>query len=125
MATKTWDEYIKKHQEIGTKESREVGSKESREKLHDTSKATDRVEDWRSMYTDILDGYTKDRESAFNKLVTYFEDTLVEFQGVLSGEEMHAAFIAAATQLATDTKKQYDTFKEVLDLLTGKEHEAQ
>lgn len=125
MATKTWDEYIKKHQEIGAKEVREVGSKESREKLHDTSKATDHVEDWRSMYTDILNGYTKDRESAFNKLVMYFEDTFVEFQDALTGEEIHAAFLAAATRLTTDAKKQYDTFKEVLDLLTGKEHEAQ
>ena len=133
----TWKTKIKAHkQQCGVAEMDTPGTtKDSRETLHDTSNATDSIEDWRSFWKDVLnendpgahvypeseltEAINQQKTMAKQKAVDDFLDTLCGALEELSGEEVFDCFFEAVQSQFDYTKKEHDKTSELLDLLAG------
>jgi hypothetical protein len=133
----TWKTQLKAHkQQCGVAEMDTPGTtKDSRETLHDTSNATDSIEDWRSFWKDVLnesdpgahvypeseltEAINQQKTMTKQKTVNDFLDTLCGALEELSGEEVFDCFFEAVQSQFDYTKKEHDKTSELLDLLAG------
>ena len=103
-AINAWQKWYKDNQVVASLDKPMV-SKDSRENLHDTSNTSDTM--------------TKAEAKAMwmQKAQEHFADTLAEYQYELSGKDFYKAFYAAAQENMTHAKKEYDSAKELVDML--------
>jgi thioredoxin-like negative regulator of GroEL len=100
-------------------------TKDSRENLHNTSKATDSMADWRAYWKEVLDeteeNFKTENQMSVHKqkIVADFLDTLCGAFEELSGEEIFDCFFEAVQSQFDYTKKEHDKTSELLDLLAG------
>ena len=103
-AINAWQKWYKEHQVVASFDEPLV-SKDSRENLHDTSNATDTMTNAEAKAMWIA------------KAQEHFADTLAEYQYELTGKEFYKAFYAAAQENMTHAKKEYDSAKQLVDML--------
>ena len=100
-------------------------SKDSRENLHDTSKATYEMPDWRSFYKELAEVDVEptkvDDNIYLQKAIEHFSDTLCEFAHELSAEQFYKAFLIAATNVTKSAQDDYLKCKTLVDLIEGNE----
>ena len=103
-AINAWQKWYKDNQVVASLD-KPMASKDSRENLHDTSNT------YKTM--------TKAEAKALwmQKAQEHFADTLAEYQYELSGKDFYKAFYAAAYENMTYAKKEYDSAKELVDML--------
>ena len=82
-----------------------MASKDSREHLHDTSNTFDTMTN------------AEAKALWMQKAQEHFADTLAEYQYELTGKDFYKAFYAAAHENMTNAKKEYDSAKELIDML--------
>jgi len=120
---KSWQEWYKKHPVVAELDE-PMAAKDSREGLHDTSKATDAMPNWREHYAELigdripLQGNTQYKEKA----TEYFADIIAEFIGEMSAQELFDCFAKAAKQNLDFTTKEYDQAKDLMDLIQGRHY---
>jgi thioredoxin-like negative regulator of GroEL len=108
-----------------TKMNAPLITKDSRENLHNTSKATDSMADWRAYWKEVLDeteeNFKTENQMSVHKqkIVADFLDTLCGAFEELSGEEIFDCFFEAVQSQFDYTKKEHDKTSELLDLLAG------
>jgi hypothetical protein len=96
-------------------------TKDSRENLHDTSKATDLLTDWRSWYKDIADQPKQQtEEEQIKKATTCFADLICEFLPEIGAKNLYECFVAAATESLIHAEKEYDNNVDLIDFLNKK-----
>ena len=103
-AINAWQKWYKENQVVASLD-KPMASKDNRENLHNTSNA--------------IDTMTKTEAKAMwmVKAQEHFADTLAEYQYELSGKDFYKAFYAAAQENMTHAKKEYDSAKELVDML--------
>ena len=113
----SWQEWAKNNRVVAEMDEPLV-TKDSRESLHDTSKATDVLPDWRTFFKELVeeDALEVEQEENFQKAINYFGDTIAEFLPELGGKVLYECFVAAVTQAYKHTQKEYDDIKDLLDL---------
>jgi hypothetical protein len=99
-------------------------TKDSRENLHNTSKATDSMADWRAYWKEVLDeteeNFKTENQMSVHKQKTVdnFLDTICCALEEMNGEEVFDCFLEAVQSQWNYTKKEYDKtndlFKRVL-----------
>jgi hypothetical protein len=100
-------------------------TKDSRENLHNTSKATDSMADWRAYWKEVLDeteeNFKTENQMSVHKQKTVdnFLDTLCGALEELNGEEVFDCFFEAVQSQFDYTKKEHDKTSKLLDLLAG------
>ena len=99
-----WQEWYRKHRVVAQLDQPLV-TKDSRENMHDTTNATDTMEN----------NSTKDM--LIEKAKDHFADTLAEYQYELSGKDFYKAFYQAAYENAEHVRKEYERAKELVDML--------
>ena len=99
-----WQEWYRKHRIVAQLDQPLV-TKDSRENMHDTTNATDTMEN----------NSTKDM--LIEKAKDHFADTLAEYQYELSGKDIYKAFYQAAYENAEHARKEYERAKELVDML--------
>lgn len=104
QAIDAWQKWYKEHQVVASFD-KPLASKDSRENLHDTSNATDTMTN------------AEAKTMWMEKAQEHFADTLAEYQYELSGKDFYKAFYAAAYENMTHAKKEYDSAKELVDML--------
>lgn len=125
-AISKWQEWYRNNRTVAEMDEPLV-SKDSRENLHDTSKATDTLPDWRQFYEELL----KDphagvfAEPSFKnkykeKAIEHFADTIAEFVNEMTGVEMYECFVEAVKENLAYVTVEYDRAKDLYDLATGK-----
>lgn len=122
---KTWQAKFKEHKkQCGVTEMDTPGTtKDSREALHDTSKATDSMTDWRTYWKEVLDETeenfkTKNQMSVHKqKVVDEFLDTICCALEELSGEEVFDCFVEAVQTQHDYTQKEHYKTNELFNLL--------
>lgn len=132
-----WQSKHKKiKEECGVAEMDTPGTtKDSRETLHDTSNATDSIEDWRSFWKDVLnendpgahvypeseltEAINQQKTMTKQKTVDNFLDEICCALEELSGKEVFDCFVEAVQSQFDYTKKEHDKTSELLDLLAG------
>lgn len=82
-----------------------MASKDSRENLHDTSNASDTMTN------------AEAKAMWMQKAQEHFADTLAEYQYELNGKDFYKAFYAAAHENMMHAKKEYDSAKDLVDML--------
>lgn len=106
-----WQSWYQKNRSIGIVDLPLV-SKDSRENLHNTSRATDILPDWRRHYKALIgetdnsmtnpDQFNKDLA---DKAKEHFIETIVEFLPEIGHERLYDCFLAAANEIYADEKK--------------------
>ena len=123
-AIKEWQEWYRTHAVVASMDE-PLMSKDSRENLHDTSKATYEMPDWRSFYKELAEvdiGPTEVDDNIYlQKAIENFSDTLCEFAHELSAEQFYKAFLIAATNVAKSAQNDYLKCKTLVDLIEGNE----
>jgi 3-methyladenine DNA glycosylase AlkD len=123
-AIKQWQQWYRKHAVVASMEEPLV-SKDSRENLHDTSKATYEMPDWRSFYKELAEVDVEptkvDDNIYLQKAIEHFSDTLCEFAHELSAEQFYKAFLIAATNVTKSAQDDYLKCKTLVDLIEGNE----
>lgn len=127
-AIKEWQTWYKEHRVVAEMDEPLV-TKDSREKLHDTSKATDVLPDWRTFYQELA-ADTKEgapvldenlyKQKDIERATNYFADTIVEFFNDLTAQELYDCFVEAAKQNFKHTQKEYDNAKDLIDIIEKK-----
>jgi len=125
-AIKQWQQWYRKHYEAVVASMEEpLVSKDSRENLHDTSKATYEMPDWRSFYKELAEVDVEptkvDDNIYLQRAIEHFNDTLCEFAHELSAEQFYKAFLIAATNVAKGAQDDYLKCKALVDLIKGNE----
>ena len=115
---KEWQRYYKKHQPVAEMDEPLV-TKDSRENLHDTSKATDTLPNWREHYAELIgDNIPIENNDEYKQKATeHFADTIAEFFNEMTGEELFGCFYNAAKDYMEYVQKEYDTIKDLIDIL--------
>lgn len=113
----SWQEWAKNNRVVAEMDEPLV-TKDSRESLHDTSKATDVLPDWRTFFKELMeeDVLEAEQEENVQKAINYFGDTIAEFLPELGGKVLYECFVAAVIQAYKHTQKEYDDIKDLLDL---------
>jgi 3-methyladenine DNA glycosylase AlkD len=123
-AIKEWQKWYRTHAVVASMDE-PLMSKDSRENLHDTSKATYEMPDWRSFYKELVEvdiGPTEVDDNIYlQKAIEHFSDTLCEFAHELSAEQFYKAFLIAATNVAKSAQDDYLKCKTLIDLIEGNE----
>jgi hypothetical protein len=123
-AIKEWQKWYRTHAVVASMDE-PLMSKDSRENLHDTSKATHEMPDWRSFYKELAEVDIEPTEVDDNiylqKAIEHFSDTLCEFAHELSAEQFYKAFLIAATNVAKSAQDDYLKCKTLVDLIEGNE----
>jgi hypothetical protein len=123
-AIKEWQKWYRTHAVVASMDE-PLMSKDSRENLHDTSKATYEMPDWRSFYKELAEvdiGPTEVDDNIYlQKAIEHFSDTLCEFAHELSAEQFYKAFLIAATNVAKSAQDDYLKCKTLVDLIEGNE----
>ena len=123
-AIKEWQKWYRTHAVVASMDE-PLMSKDSRENLHDTSKATYEMPDWRSFYKELVEvdiGPTEVDDNIYlQKAIEHFSDTLCEFAHELSAEQFYKAFLIAATNVAKSAQDDYLKCKTLVDLIEGNE----
>jgi len=123
-AIKEWQEWYRTHAVVASMDE-PLMSKDSRENLHDTSKATYEMPDWRSFYKELaevnIEPAEVDNNIYLQKAIEHFSDTLCEFMYELTGEQFYKAFLIAATNVAKSAQDDYLKCKALVDLIKGNE----
>jgi hypothetical protein len=123
-AINKWQEWYRTHAVVASMDE-PLMSKDSRENLHDISKATYEMPDWRSFYKELAEvdiGPTEVDDNIYlQKAIEHFSDTLCEFAHELSAEQFYKAFLIAATNVAKSAQDDYLKCKTLVDLIKGNE----
>lgn len=123
-AIKEWQKWYRTHAVVASMDE-PLMSKDSRENLHNTSKATYEMPDWRSFYKELVEvdiGPTEVDDNIYlQKAIEHFSDTLCEFAHELSAEQFYKAFLIAATNVAKSAQDDYLKCKTLIDLIEGNE----
>ncbi len=119
-----WQQWVKNNRVVAEMDE-PLATKDSRENLHDTSKATDAIPDWRNYYKELAEDTAKTLISALEKTAEqkateYFADTITEFLPELGGEKLYECFMNAANQSFEFAQKEYDNNKDLIDCLQKK-----
>lgn len=101
---KEWQEWYRKHRVVAQMDT-PLETKDSRENMHDTTNATDILED------------TSAKAMWMEKAKENFADTLAEYQYELSGKDFYKAFYQAAVEAMGHAQKEYERTKELVDML--------
>lgn len=120
---KNWQDWYKKHNVVAEL-NKPMASKDSRESLHDTSKATDAMPNWREHYAQLIgDRIPLQGDKTYKEKATeYFADIIAEFISEISSQELFDCFAAAAKQNLDFTTKEYDQAKDLMDIIQGKSY---
>lgn len=103
-AINAWQKWYKDHQVVASLD-KPMESKDSRENLHDTSNTSDTMTN------------AEAKALWMQKAKEHFADTLAEYQYELNGKDFYKAFYAAAHENMTHAKKEYDSAKDLVDML--------
>ncbi len=119
-----WQNWAKNNRVVAQMDEPLV-TKDSRENLHDTSKATDVLPDWRTYYKELAQDTAETLISALEKTAEqkateYFADTIAEFLPELGGQKLYDCFLNAAKQNFEHVQKEYDNGKDLIDCFKGK-----
>ena len=121
---KQWQQWYRTHAVVASME-KPLMSKDSRENLHDTSKATYEMPDWRSFYKELAEVDVEptkvDDNIYLQRAIEHFSDTLCEFSHELTSEQFYEAFLIAATNIAKSAQDDYLKCKTLVDLIEGNE----
>ena len=104
QAIDAWQKWYKENQVVASLDE-PLASKDSREHLHDTSNTFDTMTN------------AEAKALWMQKAQEHFADTLAEYQYELTGKDFYKAFYAAAHENMTNAKKEYDSAKELIDML--------
>ena len=100
----SWQDWYRKHR-IVAQIDKPLVTKDSRENMHDTTNATDILED------------SAAKAMWMEKAKEHFADTLAEYQYELSGKDFYKAFYQAAHENMEAARKEYERIKELVDML--------
>ena len=100
----SWQDWYRKHR-IVAQMDKPLVTKDSRENMHDTTNATDILED------------SAAKAMWMEKAKDHFADTLAEYQYELSGKDFYKAFYQAAHENMEVARKEYERIKELVDML--------
>ncbi len=118
-----WQQWAKNNR-IVAEIDEPLATKDSRENLHDTSKATDAIPNWRNYYKELAQEaealISTVEKTAEQKATEYFADTIAEFLSELGGEKLYECFMNAANQSFAFAQKEYDNNKDLIDCLQKK-----
>lgn len=119
-----WQQWAKNNRVVAEMDE-PLATKNSRENLHDTSKATDVIPDWRNYYKELAQDTAETliaalEKTAEQKATEYFADTITEFLSELGGEKLYECFVAAATQIYKIADKEYQCNKALMDKIKKK-----
>lgn len=120
---KHWQEWYEHNQPVAQL-NQPMASKDSREGLHDTSKATDTIPNWREHYAELIGDRIplQGNDTYKQKATEYFSDIVCEFFNEMSGQELFDCFVAAVKQNLEFTTKEYDHAKDLMDIVQGKSY---
>lgn len=118
---KEWQRWYDSHKMVADMEEPLV-TKDSRENLHDTENATDTLPNWREHYAELIGDRIplQGNDMYKQKATEHFADTIAEFFNEMSGEELFACFHQAAKENLEHIQKEYDSAKDLIDLIEGK-----
>jgi hypothetical protein len=121
-----WQQWVKNNRTVAEMDEPLV-TKDSRENLHDTSKATDVIPDWRNFYKELAQDsetfVSSVEKTAEQKATEYFADTITEFLSELGGEKLYECFVAAAIQSFEIADKEYQYNKALINKIKKKNNE--
>jgi hypothetical protein len=120
----SWQQWAKNNRVVAEMDEPLI-TKDSRENLHDTSKATDAIPNWRDYYKELAQDTAETliaalEKTAEQKATEYFADTITEFLPELGGQKLYECFMNAAKQSFDHAQKEYDFNKDLIDCFKGK-----